>query len=201
MNETIKALSELYRPYTEVIKPLLALIEAEREEFPLPLYNEVRALNDHVARILSGECTNPEEEFNRAQRHISRLNLDCFKWLNITYNEKLSAFRKDLRNIDFTKINNGEFYTPFKLHIIEAKRLVKEAKILESKGATQDALVSYQKAFNEYCDAQEMTETIDWIWAKKLYSKTRPIIQAILWLMILLIGWCLDTIFEYFVKA
>lgn len=201
MNETIKALSELYRPYTEVIKPLLALIEAEREEFPLPLYNEVRALNDHVARILSGECADPEEEFNRAQRHISRLNLDCFKWLNITFEEKLSAFRKDLRNIDLTKINNGEFYTPFKQHILKAKRLVKEAKILESKGATQDALVSYQKAFNEYCDAQEMTETIDWIWAKKLYSKARPIIQAILWLMILLIGWCLDTIFEYFVKA
>lgn len=201
MDETIKALSELYRPYTEVIKPLLALIEAEREEFPLPLYNEVRALNDHVARILSDECTNPEEEFNRAQRHISRLNLDCFKWLNITFEEKLSAFRKDLRNIDFTKINNGEFYTPFKRHIIEAKRLVKEAKILESKGATQDALVSYQKAFNEYCDAQEMTEAIDWIWVRKLYSKTRPIIRAILWLMIFLIGWCLDTIFEYFVKA
>lgn len=62
MDPTIKALTELYRPHTEIIKPLLALIEEEREEFPLPLYNEVRPLNDHVARILSGKCPNPQGE-------------------------------------------------------------------------------------------------------------------------------------------
>ncbi len=193
---TLPDLQELYRPYSETIKPLIALIEAEREEFPLPLYNEIRALNDHVARALAPAGTLPDEELEKARRHIARINLDCFKWLNITFAEKLETFRKDLRNVDLTKINNGEFYSPFKAAVAEAKQLVRDAKISENKGDSDGALCLYQAAFNKYAEAVEMTQSVDGLTLKRIYSKTRPLLAALSWILLVLIGWALDKLVD-----
>lgn len=43
-------LKNLYQTYNTVIKPLIADIEARYEEFPISIFNEIRAFNDHVAR-------------------------------------------------------------------------------------------------------------------------------------------------------
>ena len=43
-------IQELYRDYNTVIKPLIAEVEARSEQFPLPLFIEIRALHDHIAR-------------------------------------------------------------------------------------------------------------------------------------------------------
>lgn len=40
----------LYKTYNDVIKPLIATIEAKTEKFPTPLFNELRAYNDHIAQ-------------------------------------------------------------------------------------------------------------------------------------------------------
>lgn len=44
-----QTLAALYKRYNVVIKPLIAEIEARSEKMPLPLFNEIRAFNDHVA--------------------------------------------------------------------------------------------------------------------------------------------------------
>ncbi|MBD5465300.1 MAG: hypothetical protein HDR22_05705 [Lachnospiraceae bacterium] len=46
-------LEKLYQQYNVPVKPLLAEIEAVYEKFPLALYNEIRAMNDHVARAVT----------------------------------------------------------------------------------------------------------------------------------------------------
>ena len=43
-------ITALYQDYNTVIKPLIAEVEARTEQFPLPLFNEIRALHDHIAR-------------------------------------------------------------------------------------------------------------------------------------------------------
>lgn len=43
----------LYKEYNMVIKPLIAELEARTEQFPLHLFNEIRALHDHIARCYS----------------------------------------------------------------------------------------------------------------------------------------------------
>ncbi len=49
--ETLHGLvSPLYMEYNQVIKPLIAELEAREEASPQPLFNEIRALNDHIAR-------------------------------------------------------------------------------------------------------------------------------------------------------
>ena len=49
-NENQELLKNLYNQYMDPVKPLLAEIEAIYEKFPIALFNEIRALNDHVAR-------------------------------------------------------------------------------------------------------------------------------------------------------
>ena len=45
-----KQIIALYDDYNTIIKPLIAEVEARTEQFPLPLFNEIRALHDHIAR-------------------------------------------------------------------------------------------------------------------------------------------------------
>lgn len=45
-----KRIIALYNDYNMIIKPLIAEVEARTEQFPLPLFNEIRALHDHIAR-------------------------------------------------------------------------------------------------------------------------------------------------------
>lgn len=40
----------LYNTYNYTLKPLLATVEARFEKFPLPVINEIRAFNDHIAQ-------------------------------------------------------------------------------------------------------------------------------------------------------
>jgi hypothetical protein len=46
----ISKCSPLYDTYSTEIRPLISEIEARFEEFPVPILNEIRAFNDHVAR-------------------------------------------------------------------------------------------------------------------------------------------------------
>lgn len=48
--EASRLIVDCYVHYCEVIKPLIARIEALSEKIPLPLFNEIRAFNDHIAR-------------------------------------------------------------------------------------------------------------------------------------------------------
>lgn len=76
MTETsYKKIVDCYVQYCEVIKPIVARIEAQSEKIPLPLFNEIRAFNDHIARCY---YNNPSDEYileqvTKASRHIVRL--------------------------------------------------------------------------------------------------------------------------------
>ena len=53
---------ELYVEYNTVIKPLIAEVEARMEQFPLPIFNEIRALHDHISRCYSDNITDAQIE-------------------------------------------------------------------------------------------------------------------------------------------
>ena len=74
---------ELYVEYNTVIKPLIAEVEARMEQFPLPIFNEIRALHDHISRCYSDNITDAqiEKELEKGKRHVVRIILDCYKYL------------------------------------------------------------------------------------------------------------------------
>lgn len=127
-------ITALYQDYNTVIKPLIAEVEARTEQFPLPLFNEIRALHDHIARCYSDNISSQQidSEIHKAERHVIRIMLDCYKCLNLSLYDAVLLFERQTKHIDLTVLQNGTFYTKYKSLRTKAIQTVRKAKSLEA---------------------------------------------------------------------
>lgn len=186
-----------YIQYCEIIKPLVARIEALSERIPLPLFNEIRAFNDHIARCY---FNNPSEEYiseqvAKASRHIVRLSLDCFKCLNVILYEQIERFEKQTRNVDLTVIDNGIFYPEYCRKKIKAAQCVNQAKINEGLDL-DSALEDYERASNIYTEIVNLIDNISEKakWARVRFT-TRRILTIVLWVLSVIISAFISALF------
>lgn len=175
----------LYKEYNMVIKPLIAELEARTEQFPLPLFNEIRALHDHIARCYSERISSNQvdSEIHKAERHVTRIMLDCYKCLNLSLHDEVLLFERQTKNVDLTVLQNGTFYPKYKTLRTKATKMVRKAKSLESLD-TQSALDTYQNSYNLYCDLENVIEEVvpDLHWASIRFS-VRKSMQVLLWIL------------------
>ena len=175
----------LYKEYNMVIKPLIAELEARTEQFPLPLFNEIRALHDHIARCYSERISSNQvdSEIHKAERHVTRIMLDCYKCLNLSLHDEVLLFERQTKNVDLTVLQNGTFYPKYKTLRTKATKMVRRAKSLESLD-TQSALDTYQNSYNLYCDLENVIEEVvpDLHWARIRFS-VRKSMQVLLWIL------------------
>lgn len=191
MNNIISnKLSELYNTYNEVIKPLIALYEAREEVFPIPLFNEIRAFNDHVARcyIISFSDDQISDELGRAERHINRIILDCYKYLNVSFHNEIMSFEKRTKHVDLTVLDNGLFYPKFLELRKNAIDLIRKAKRNESI-KLNDSFSDYQDAYNVYYELSELINSrrIEVNWARVKFSGIK-LLKIIAWILSALIS-------------
>lgn len=187
-----------YVKYCSVIKPLIARIEAQSERIPLPLFNEIRAFNDHIARCY---YNNPSENYiseqvEKASRHIVRMTLDCFKCLIVILYQQIELFERQTRNVDLTVIDNGTFFPEYSRMKVEAASLVKNAKIREFSDFTL-ALEEYEKACAIYTDIVNRIETVSekTKWARVRFT-TRRIITVMAWIISIVISAIISAFFS-----
>lgn len=175
----------LYKEYNMVIKPLIAELEARTEQFPLPLFNEIRALHDHIARCYSERISSNQvdSEIHKAESHVTRIMLDCYKCLNLSLHDEVLLFERQTKNVDLTVLQNGTFYPKYKTLRTKATKMVRKAKSLESLD-TQSALDTYQNSYNLYCDLENVIEEVvpDLHWARIRFS-VRKSMQVLLWIL------------------
>ena len=152
-------ITALYQEYNTVIKPLIAEVEARTEQFPLPLFNEIRALHDHIARCYSDNISSQQidSEIHKAERHVIRIMLDCYKCLNLSLHDAVLLFERQTKHIDLTVLQNGTFYTKYKSLRTKAIQTVRKAKSLEALDSYA-ALDTFQEAFNVYCDLENIID-------------------------------------------
>lgn len=160
-DEQSRQIKNYYEQYCAVIKPLIAQIEALSEKIPIPIFNEIRAFNDHIARCY---FKSPSDEYiaiqlDKAQRHITRITLDCFKCLNVILFQQIELFEHQTRNVDLTVIDNGTFFPEYSRRKLAAAKAVKEAKLLEAQNI-DEALIKYQDSFNLYSDIIDSVDEI-----------------------------------------
>ena len=183
--EDKKRIIALYQDYNLVIKPLIAEVEARTEQFPLPLFNEIRALHDHIARCYSDTITEVqiESEIHKAERHVTRIMLDCYKCLNLSLHDEVLLFEKQTKHIDLTVLQDGTFYPRYKTLRMKAIQTVRKAKSLESQD-TNAALDAYQQSFNAYSELETMIDSVtpDLHWARIRFS-VRRLLQVALWIL------------------
>lgn len=175
----------LYKEYNMVIKPLIAELEARTEQFPLPLFNEIRALHDHIARCYSERISSNQvdSEIHKAERHVTRIMLDCYKCLNLSLHDEVLLFERQTKNVDLTVLQNGTFYPKYKTLRTKATKMVRKVKSLESLD-TQSALDTYQNSYNLYCDLENVIQEVvpDLHWARIRFS-VRKSMQVLLWIL------------------
>lgn len=175
----------LYQDYNTIIKPLIAEVEARTEQFPLPLFNEIRALHDHIARCYSDmiSAEQIDTEIHKAERHVVRIMLDCYKCLNLSLHDEVLLFEKQTKHIDLTVLQNGTFFPKYKSLRTDAIQAVRKAKALESQN-TNAALDAYQHSYNIYCELESMIDVVtpDLHWAHIRFS-VRRLLQVTLWIL------------------
>lgn len=195
--EASKRIAECYIRYCDVIKPLLARIEAFSEKFPLPLFNEIRAFNDHIARCYYQNPSDRyiEEQIDKASRHIVRISLDCFKCLIVIMFEQIEQFEKRTRNIDLTVIDNGTFYPEYSRLKIEGASVVRSAKTFESYDI-EKALIEYERAYDIYDtlvgSINKVNESVQWA---RVRFTTKRIVTVIAWIASIVISAIISALF------
>lgn len=188
-------LTKLYLTYLDIIKPLLAEIESQYEKFPTPIYNELRSFTDHISRCYNKDITDKEinSQLEKAERHIHRIILDSYKFLNVLYHDKIEKFEKETKHIDLTSISNGDFYIKYKNLKNKAIAQVRLAKRCEYSNNGID-YSEYEKAYNCFIELDEFISknltNVNWAKAKFYTSK-----------IISFLGWIIALILTAVIKA
>lgn len=176
---------ELYVEYNTVIKPLIAEVEARMEQFPLPIFNEIRALHDHISRCYSDNITDAqiEKELEKGKRHVVRIILDCYKYLNLSLHDSILLFEKQTKNIDLTVLQDGTFYPQYKSLRTKAIQTVRKAKNIEARDR-DTALDAYQESYNIYTSLENLIDGVvpDLHWARVRF-RIRKSWQVVLWIL------------------
>lgn len=162
----IDILNRLCDEYANVISPLIVEYEVEKNEFPVEILNEIRAIVGHVVRAAATkDDAEVSENIKKAHSHAKRATLDGYKYLCVTYDDRYWEFFSRYNNIDW--ISSGLQSDVFGIdekHAL-AVSLLKQAK--NSEGLQNDSqrgdslgeeklvnssLLStmYQRAYEEY---------------------------------------------------
>lgn len=151
IEENLRLLEKLYQQYNNPVKPLLAEIEAIYEKFPLPLYNEIRAMNDHVARAVTAEDDKKALiQLEKAASHINRITRDCYKFLDVYYKREAERFDKLICTIEPSTTEDFQRMADYGKLSDEATNLVEYAKRNEHLVSDEETYVNFEKAYNAY---------------------------------------------------
>lgn len=206
--EEIKRQREtLYKIYNEEVKPLVAEIEARFEEFPEPLLAEMFFFNDYIARCYYDSEVPVDEtlviekqkkEIDKAEGHIRRLILDCFKQLNASLSDTLKRHEKKMKYMDpvrMGKSNEWNTYRELKVCAVEA---VYNAKIQESIN-TEKSMELFEKSYLQYRKLEELfDQQAKYIHKERINAVVGFIIKGVVWLILLLVSSFLSVLFGDF---
>ena len=154
--ENLRLLEKLYQQYSDPVKPLLAEIEAVYEKFPLALYNEIRAMNDHVARaFMAIDDEKATKQIEKATSHINRITRDCYKYLDLYYKREAEKFDRSICSIEPRTTEDYERMVEYGRLSDNATNLVEIAKQNEHLVSDGETYQNFQSAYNAYKELHE----------------------------------------------
>ena len=151
MDDRVK---EIFNTYLNVISPLIVQLEVLDNEFPVEILNEIRAIFTHFARSATTEnkevCS---ENIEKAERHVKRAVLDCFKYMCFVYDDKYIEFEKIYENVDLSLIDNGAFLPELSKRRKQAIHLLSKAKKKEIVSESIDEVFDdFENAYNAFAN-------------------------------------------------
>lgn len=144
-------IKSIYDEYKNTVFPLVAFLEANDAEFPIEILNEVRSIFSHFSRVYDDSVTDDEIdcELSKAESHLKRAILDCYKYNCISLYDFYNRFRTEYKFADLSLIDNGDFLAKITQNFAEGKRLLFEAKKSERKNKHSEKLYrEFEAAFD-----------------------------------------------------
>ncbi|MDD5790564.1 MAG: hypothetical protein PUE30_08610 [Spirochaetia bacterium] len=146
-----KRIKNIYDEYKNTVFPLVAFLEANDAEFPIEILNEVRSIFSHFSRVYDDSVTDDEIdcELSKAESHLKRAILDCYKYNCISLYDFYNRFRTEYKFADLSLIDNGDFLAKITQNFAEGERLLFEAKKSERKNKhSEDLYMEFEAAFD-----------------------------------------------------
>lgn len=181
---------EVYSFYNDRLRWVIIFIESRFKKFPVPILNEIRAVQDHVARCFEDENLGNEEfindQFRAVKGHFLRCLLDGYKyiWYQYSLEVKKKYFWAKILG-DLYSIDNGKFVNTMSQLRKEAKALNFEARKIESKDKDK-SLDLFEKSIGKLIELEDLYDNhageIGWSVRKGLAMK---VIAGLGWIIAL----------------
>lgn len=150
-------LDEIFRTYIEDINPFIIQFEVVKNEFPIELQNEIRAIYGHLARASIAET--PEQAARNVQKiksHTKRALLDCYKYSCVLFTDSYFEFFERYKGVDLSYLDSGRFLTEAQASCQKAKDAYFEAKKAELSNIPEEELFElYQRAYNKFAALEQ----------------------------------------------
>lgn len=131
--------------------------------FPIEILNEIRAVFTHLGKYyLSDDDLVKENNVTKAESHIKRAILDCYKYICMAYEDKYISFERMYKNTDLSFIDNGDFLPNLLNTRKNAIDLMLDARKSDLKVKSEGEIVSddtyqkYEKAFIAYSSVDDL---------------------------------------------
>ena len=195
--ENQRKLQEVYSVYNDVFKPALAQAEVLHQAHPLPIFNEIRSFNDHIARCYLKGVKDEyiSEQLSKAMGHIERGTFDCYKFSVYAHNKRLEEFEEKYKRVDLTLINNGKFYITYSCLAAEARKLLIESKKIESHDKAA-SFIKYQDAEGKY---EELVEYMFSNLTDVNWARTKARAKLILRIIAFILLACLSGVISHMI--
>ena len=155
--------NKIYKTYTEVICPYILDYELLSNKFPTEILNEIRAIFTHLSKYyLSDNESIKEKNIFKAERHVKRSILDCYKYICMAYEDEYKKFEIKYKNTDLSLVDNGEFLPKLLESRKNAINLLKKARKTDFSINADDeindseAYKMYEEAFVAYSLVYEL---------------------------------------------
>jgi hypothetical protein len=199
---------DIYKAYIEDISPFIIQIEISENRFPVEILNEIRAVFTHLSKYnLSDNASIKEKNLSKAEGHIKRSRLDCYKHLCMIYEDEYSNFDKMYKDVDLSFVDNGEFLPKLLEARKNAKQLLLDARKTDlsidsdDETNTGEAYKKYEKAFVAYSlvynlinDSYKKLEDLK---RKAVTKNKKPTYQFIAGLVVAIIGIIIGIILRF----
>lgn len=177
----------IFEDYLGTVQKLLIEVEVVTGKFPVQVLNEIRSAFTHLARASRDQGTLPAsalEECQKAQPHIKRARLDCYKALCIAYDDAIVSFESEHKDTNLGLADNGRFLKRFTEMREEARTSFVEARRAESEGVQQEEEIFalYEVAYKAFSDAQsflvcdEVQESL--VFARQMTDKNKELMEC-----------------------
>ncbi len=158
-----KKLDDLLDSYDKIVRPLMKLLVKINGTETVNCLNEIRAMNDHLARCFrdGNEERQIDIELHKAEGHLERLVLDCFKQLIIFIKEDIQQIEKTyFSRLWFywgEKENFWQYYCSLKESGLNAEIEAKKIETLDKKLSMEQ----YELALNCFIDMVSSVKKYD----------------------------------------